>query len=100
MNRLVFRASLASACLLLVAGCGDGGDKGTKVADTKDQFGAAADAVSAKLAAPGAPPAADDPSVKAFEAESERALTALGTPSLPIRGFESYDDLCGKAVKV
>lgn len=101
MNRLVFRASLASAFLLLVAGCGDdGGDKGAKVADTKDQFGAAADAVGAKLAAGGAPPAADDPAVKAFEAESERALTALGTPSLPIRGFESYEDLCGKAVKV
>jgi len=99
MNRLVFRASLASVCLLLVAGCGDD-DKGAKVADTKDQFGAAADALSARLAAPGAPPAADDPAVKAFEAESERALTALGTPSLPIRGFDSYDDLCGKAVKV
>jgi hypothetical protein len=100
MNRLVFRASLVSACLLLVAGCGDGGgDKGTKVADTKDRFGAAADAVSARLAA-GTAPAADDPAVKAFEAESERALTALGTPSLPIRGFDSYGDLCGKAVKV
>ncbi|HEY5723865.1 MAG TPA: hypothetical protein VIT45_16270 [Allosphingosinicella sp.] len=102
MNRLVLRASLASACLLLLAGCGDGadGENGAKVADTKDQFGAAADALAAKLAAPGAPPAADDPAVKAFEAESERALTALGTPSLPIRGFDSYDDLCGKAVKV
>ena len=41
MNRLVFRASLASFCLLLVAGCGD---TEPKVADTKDQFGAAADA--------------------------------------------------------
>lgn len=97
MNRLVFRASLASFGLLLVAGCGD---SESKVADTKDQFVAAADALNAKLAAPGGPPAADDPAVKAFEAESERALTALGTPSLPIRGFESYEDLCGKAVTV
>ena len=97
MNRLVFRASLASACLLLVAGCGD---TEPKAADTKDQFGAAADALTAKLAAPGTAPGADDPTVKAFEAESERALTALGTPSLPIRGFESYEDLCGKALKV
>jgi hypothetical protein len=97
MNKLVFRASVASACLLLAAGCGE---SEPKVVDTKDQFGAAADALSARLAAPGAPPAADDPAVKAFEAESARALTALGTPSLPIRGFDSYDDLCGKAVRV
>jgi hypothetical protein len=98
MNKLVFRATLASFSLLILAGCGE--DKAAPVADTKDQFGAAADALAARLAAPGAPPAADDPAVNAFEAESARALTALGTPSLPIRGFDSYEDLCGKAVKV
>jgi hypothetical protein len=34
--------------------------------------------------------------VRAFDAESGKALQTLGTPALPLRGFDSYDELCGK----
>jgi hypothetical protein len=81
-----------AAALCLVSGCG--GDK-EKSADTTAQFTAAADALSAKLQG-GQVPSAADPAVKAFQAEAERGLKVLGTPALPVGGFESYQALCGK----
>lgn len=88
---------LASACaLVLVLGAcdrpGSGGSAGT--ADNTAAFTAAADALATKLKT-GAP-RADDPVVKAFEAQAEQGLRTLDTAALPLRGFDSYDQLCGK----
>ncbi|MGZ8307623.1 MAG: hypothetical protein ACXWU6_13655 [Allosphingosinicella sp.] len=91
MKSGLFR-STACAMVLLLAACDD--NSGSAPADTTAAFTAAADALAAKLKA-GAP-AASDPAVKAFDAESGKALQTLGTPALPLRGFDSYDDLCGK----
>lgn len=95
MKSGLFR-STACAIVLLLAACD--GKSGSAPADTKADttaaFTAAADTLAAKLKT-GAP-AASDPAVKAFDAESGKALQTLGTPELPLRGFDSYDDLCGK----
>jgi hypothetical protein len=91
MKSGLFR-STACALVLLLAACGDQG--GSTSADTTASFTAAADALAAKLKA-GAP-AASDPAVKAFDSETEKALETLGTPALPLRGFDSYEALCGK----
>lgn len=84
--------STAFALVLALAACDR--DSGSASADTTAAFTAAADALAARLKT-GAP-AATDPVVKAFDAESGKALQTLGTPALPLRGFDSYDDLCGK----
>ena len=95
MKSGLFRSTACAVILLLAACDGKGGSApADAAADTTAAFTAAADALSAKLEA-GAP-AASDPAVKAFEAESGKALQTLGTPALPLRGFDSYDDLCGK----
>ena len=91
MKSGLFRSS-ACALVLLLAACGDKG--GSASADSTASFTAAADALATKLKT-GAP-AASDPAVKAFDAETEKALQTLGTPALPLRGFDSYEDLCGK----
>ncbi|HEX6376382.1 MAG TPA: hypothetical protein VFZ91_11755 [Allosphingosinicella sp.] len=96
MKSGLFRSSAYAVLLLVVAAC-DSGGSGTS-ADTTPGFTAAADALAAKLKS-GAP-AASDPAVKAFETESGKALQTLGTPALPLRGFESYDDLCGKTAAI
>lgn len=95
MKSGLFRSS-ACAIVLILAACDDTGGSAPAdgAADTTAAFTAAADALSAKLGA-GAP-AASDPAVKAFEAESAKALQTLGTPALPLRGFDSYEGLCGK----
>ena len=92
------------SALLLVAGC-DGSAGGEKQAqpNLKADFVAAADALIAKTGAPGEKdvmPAANDPAVQAFEAQSGKALAALGTDALPIEGFESFDALCGKSANI
>jgi hypothetical protein len=95
MIRLIFRASLGAAALVLTTACG--GDEPAATADTTPAFTAAADAVMARLSKPGAAPDSTDPAVKAFEEASMRGMTALGTPALPVDGFTSFDGLCGKA---
>lgn len=90
--------------LMLVAGC-DSAENSEKQAQPslKADFAAAADALTAKTGAPGekdSMPAANDPSVQAFEAQTSKALTALGTDALPIEGFESFDALCGKTANI
>lgn len=105
MTKLALRLSAGAIALLLVAGCDGGG--GTSAAggaeDGTARFTAAADALSAKIEAAakqGQVPPADDPSVKAFEAETARALQALGTPALPLEGFDSFDPLCAKTANI
>ena len=90
--------------LMLISGC-DGTTSGEKQAqpNLKADFVAAADALIAKTGAPGEKdvmPAANDPTVLAFEAQSVKAIAALGTDALPIEGFESYDALCGKGANI
>jgi hypothetical protein len=88
---------IAFACAaLLAAACGGGGGGGS-------DFIAAADALAAKMGKPGEKadmPAADDPAVKAFNAEAERGLTALGTDAMPVDGFTTFEKLCGKAATI
>ncbi len=105
MNRLVFGVSVC-ALALAVAGCGDsnasGNEAGTSApggAVSTASFTAAADALSARLSG-GSAPAANDPAVAAFEAQSASALQALGTSALPVDGFTSYDALCGKTATI
>lgn len=99
MVRTAFGASCAALTLLLLAGCGSSAAGG----DAAGAYIAAADALSAKLAAAGSGgqvPGPSDPAVTAFEAESQKALSALGTPALPVTGFDSYEQICGRAAKV
>jgi hypothetical protein len=97
MKSGLFRSAACALVLLAAAAC-DNKAAAPSATDTTTSFTAAADALASKLQA-GAPPASD-PSVKAFDAESEKALQTLGTPALPLRGFESYDDLCGKTATI
>jgi|GEM_PF-2432090 len=107
MNRLIFRGSVCAMALVLAAGCGDSGASGNESAgnsaapagNSTASFTAAADALIAKLAA-GAAPAATDPAVAAFEAQSASALQSLGTATMPVDGFTSYDALCGKTAAI
>lgn len=93
-------ASAACAVALLLSACGKEGASGSApgVADNTAAFIAAADALSARLNT-GAPPA-NDPAVKAFDAQAEQGLRTLDTGALPLRGFDSYDALCGKTARI
>lgn len=90
MKNKPFRASASLLVLALLAACGG--------ADGTADFTAAADALEAKLKA-GAPAAAD-PAVKAFQDQTAKGLEILGTPALPLRGFDSYEQLCGKTATI
>jgi hypothetical protein len=97
MNRALPSASLC-AVVLLLAGCGNAA--GSAEADALVK---AADALEAKVGAPGEKaqmPAADDPDVRAFDAQAGKALTDLGTPAMPAGGFDSYERLCVSAAKI
>ncbi|MFL6843339.1 MAG: hypothetical protein ACJ8ER_00470 [Allosphingosinicella sp.] len=95
MKSRLFRSSACILGLLLVAAC-DG--QGAASADTTSNFTTAADALSVRLKA-GVPPVKDS-AVAGFESEASRGLQTLGTPALPLRGFDSYDDLCGKTAQI
>lgn len=101
LNRVGWVTSLCALGLLLAA-CGEAGSAGGDAApaDGTAEFKAAADALAARLAGNGPVPAASDPVVQAFETQTARALDTLGTPALPLRGFQSYDDLCAKTATV
>jgi hypothetical protein len=93
-----FRAAASLAVLILAAGC----EKGPGAEQTAE-FTAAADALSEKVEAAskqGQTVPASDPAVKAFQDQSARALEALGTPALPVDGFDSFQPLCGKTAAV
>lgn len=103
MNRNILAASCCVVALLLAGGCGQSGSEAGGAGDTAPGFVAAADALAAKLSASandGRVPAPSDPAVQGFEAESGKAMSTLGTPALPIRGFDSYEQLCGKTVGI
>jgi hypothetical protein len=96
----------ASACALIIAAlpsCGDdaggNGSGGVAKSSLAEDLTKSADALSAKLG--GAQmPAANDPDVRAYDQHAEKALTALGTDALPIRGFDSFTRYCEKAATV
>ena len=103
MNRYLFRVSCCATALLLAGGCGQSGGESGETGDTGPAFVAAADALAAKLAtsaSDGKVPPASDPAVQGFETETGKALSSLGTPALPIRGFDSFEQLCGKTVQI
>lgn len=107
MNRLIFRVSICALALAVAAGCNDSdatdktgaGNSAAPAGASSASFGAAADALAAKLRR-GSAPAANDPAVAAFETQSANALQALGTSALPVDGFTSYDALCGKTATI
>lgn len=99
------RKFLAACCALatLTAGCDQPGDGAGQETVHRSAFTVAADALAKKLATSatdGKVPPASDPVVQGFEAESGKAIETLGTPALPIRGFDSYERLCGKTVEI
>ncbi|HEX2764753.1 MAG TPA: hypothetical protein VHM92_13035 [Allosphingosinicella sp.] len=93
-------ASAAGAVALLLGACDKQGSASSSPATTDETaaFTAAADALAAKLNTGG--PRPDDPAVKAFEAQAERGLRTLDSGALPLRGYESYDALCGKTAMI
>jgi hypothetical protein len=97
-------ATTACAFGLLLSGCGDESGKGDGTsADLAGDFAGTADALIAKLGAPGQKadmPQAADPAVRAFDEQAGKALTALGTPALPVDGFKTFDSLCGKTAAI
>lgn len=88
-----FQLSAWLTAALMLAAC----DSGSSAArESTASFTAAADTLTAKLKSGQLPPPGD-PDVKAFEAQSAQALKTLGTPDLPVDGFDSFQKLCGKA---
>lgn len=103
MNRKALTASCFALASLVAAGCGQSTGQGDASDGGSPAFVAAADALAAKLAtsaSDGKVPAPSDPAVQGFEAEAGKALETLGTPALPIRGFDSYGQICGKTVEI
>ena len=102
MHRDVLRVSVCLSILMLSQGCGESAQE-VPQPSVQTEFLKAADALAAKVGSPGANaemPAASDPAVQAFEAQAEKALAALGTEALPVSGFESYEQLCGKTANI
>lgn len=105
---------LLTACALIaltLSGCEGGGNEADANAaaagggdgEIAGDFTEAADALQAKLAAPGqngelVP--AGDPAVQAFDRQADRALAALGTPQLPVQGFETFEAFCAKTAGI
>ena len=100
-------AALAAAAALAAcsnAGGNDAGDKDKAGGEDRSaRLVATAQALERKLGAPGEKaqmPAADDAEVRAFDAEAEHALAALGTAAMPVQGLDSYARLCGPAAGI
>jgi hypothetical protein len=109
MRRHLLVGLACTSIILGLAACGEAGptQNGTgndaRNSSQSRDFTAAADALAAKMGAPGAKaemPPASDPAVQAFEAQAAKATTALGTDALPIEGFESYQALCAKTAGI
>jgi hypothetical protein len=101
MKTLYARASIVAA--VIITGCSGGSGGNAGAADGTTAFLKAADALEKKLGAPGEKadmPPPGDPDVKAFDTEADRALTALGTPAMPVSGMDSYERLCGPAATI
>ncbi|HEX8579037.1 MAG TPA: hypothetical protein VF655_05510 [Allosphingosinicella sp.] len=104
MNHRLFTACAAASFLFVLGGCGESDGNSTAAAPSaRDDYAKAADALIAKTGSPGAKaemPAANDPTVQAFEAQAGKAMTALGTDAMPIDGFDSFKAVCGKAAAI
>jgi hypothetical protein len=101
MKRVFFGATVVAAAAM-VAAC-SGGGSGAGAADPSAKLIQTAAALEKKLGAPGEKaqmPAADDPDVRAFDSEADRALIELGTPAMPVAGSDSFDRLCGPATNI
>src|SRR4051812_15716182 len=84
-KRVSLGATMAAAAAM-VAAC-SGGGSGAGAADASAKLVQTAEALEKKLGAPGEKtqmPSADDPDVRAFDSEANRALTELGTPAMPV----------------
>jgi hypothetical protein len=101
-DRICF-ALLGSAALALM-GCDSTGDtEAEAVPKAISDFTRAADALAAGVGAPGEQaemPPPNDPAVQAFEQQANMALTALGTPEMPVSGLDSFETLCGKTAQI
>lgn len=98
---------IAAGLILLVSGVSQlfsgGGNGSLESSEIGRDFVEAADTLSAELGEPGQKsqmPAVDDPAVRAFNEQAEKAITALGTPALPVDGLDSFQGLCGKASSI
>lgn len=101
MPRTLFTASACALLTTLVAGCGEEAAKTAAAPTLAQDFEKSADALAARLSGQGAQmPAATDPVVTGFEAQATKALTALGTPALPVDGFETFEGLCARTAKI
>lgn len=103
MKPLYSCASAALAAALVAACSGGAGGNASGGGDQSAKLVQTAQALENKLGAPGEKaqmPPADDPDVKAFDAEAEKALTTLGTPAMPVEGMDSFDRLCSPAAKI
>lgn len=99
MKRVFFAGAAVAAASMLAACSGQQAAGDAQSA----KLVAAADALQKKVGEPGEKaqmPPADDPDVKAFDAEAQKALVALGTPAMPVMGMDSFDRLCGGATNV
>jgi hypothetical protein len=91
----------ALAALAALAGCSGGaGGNGSAKADLAADYTRAADALIAKMDGGKTIPAASDPAVKAYDAEADKAMAAIGTDALPADSFDSFDNLCGKGATI
>jgi hypothetical protein len=98
MHQRALPSCICASLLLFAAACG-----GFNSPSLANAFVDAAEALEAKTGAPGEKsemPAASDPAVQAFAEQSSKALAALGTDTLPVSGFESFEQLCGKTANV
>ncbi len=103
MHRRLLKLSVCAFGLMFASGCEDAPKGGAEAVQLSDQFTQAADALVAKVGAPGEKaemPAATDAAVKAFDVQAEKALAALGTPALPVDGFNTFDRFCGKTANI
>lgn len=103
MPRYLLNASACALLTLFAAGCGEQAAEPAAAPTMTEEFQKSADALAAKLGAPGEKsqmPAANDPAVAAFDAQASKALAALGTPELPVDGFKTFEGLCARTAKV
>jgi hypothetical protein len=101
MKRVFFGATGVAVVAMVAAGTGAAGGAGA--ADPFAKLIQTASALEKKLGAPGEKsqmPSADDPDVRAFDSEANRALTELGTPAMPVAGSDSFERLCGPATNI
>lgn len=98
------RFAILSSAALVLMGCDSTGDN-QAAATPKGvlDFTRATDALLARVGAPGEKaemPSSTDPAVQAYEQQANIALTALGTPEMPVTGLDSFETLCGKTAQI